>query len=968
MSVKTTGVRSGYATRLGLTAAASILAIAFAAPAAFAQDPAAPAPAADDDTVVITGVRASIQKGLSIKRRSVQVVDSVVAEDIGKLPDNNVVEALQRVPGVQVANRGNGEGSGLFIRGMPDITTTWNGRNIFTASGRQLELQDIPSNLTSRIDVYKTRAADQFEAGLGGQVDVFTRRPLDFKGMEFSVTGRAIYMDPADKINPNLSALVSNRWETGAGDVGALLNVSYASTQYRDENITAGAMFPYVAGPTLPPGSGAANLCIPPNPNGWVLYEKISPADCRAPNLATSDPSDLQQIWQAGSERGLSQAAGSTLRINGVDVPYFLTRDAIIATDLLGDRQRPAVNVALQWRPNADAEYTFEYAYEGYRNQYTQQMFFNFVDSWAPGYSTPVLYDGTNVVKSRSVVNGFAFTSGENTTQRTDTHIFALSGKWNLSDKLRLNADLTVVDSEFDSKFLALRAIAFPSALDIDFNAGDGVPSLNWGNNADAADPSKWFADWFYDNQDRREGSAKTLTLRGVYDTDGGFLKKISFGANFDSREASEFWRDQSGCLCGPALSTYPAGFTRTNEGFFEGEGDFVRSWVVVNGDWLRDNPDVVRAGVKAGNPSFRLGSELTLPMEFQVEENTTAAYVMGDFENTILGRPLYTQVGVRWTSVDTDMAFWDPVANAFVTDAASVSKFLPSLTLRYDATDDIRLRFNYGETLRRPAFTDLNPILRLTDDLSNVGYGSGAGGNPNLEPAYSKNLDIGFEWYFARDSLFSTTFFRREIEGLTVSIPNAVIDTRDGYPNTDLFIVTQPVNASDGVLQGAEFALTYFPKNLPGVLDGFGVQGSLTLLDSSQNIPIANLAGVIVDQAKTDFFGVSDTSYNVTLVYDKGPFDARLSYVWRDDWLRQNEARLFANPLGIWARDEGFLDFQFSYDVSEKLVLTFDATNILEQKAQGYYKFEDVGDPETNNFNTFLVPRTFAVGFRWKM
>lgn len=953
MSFKKTGIRSGYATRLGLTAAASLIAIACAAPVAFAQDSAPAADPAADEVVVVKGVRASIQSSLNIKRRAVQVVDSVVAEDIGKLPDNNVVEALQRVTGVQVANRGNGEGSGLFIRGMPDITTTWNGRNIFTASGRQLELQDIPANLISRIDVYKTRSADQFEAGLGGQVDVFTRRPLDFKGAEFSVAARAIYLDPADKINPNVSALVSNRWETGAGDVGALLNVSFASTQFRDENITVGAMFPYMTATA---------------PAGWVPYEKINPTDGRVPNLATPDPNDLLQIWQPGTERGLSQAAGAKFNFNGTDVPYMLTRDAVIATDLLGDRQRPAVNLAFQWRPNADAEYTFEYGYEGYRNQYTQQMLFTFVDWWGSNPSAPVFYDGTNVVKSRTVGNPFSFTSGENTTQSTDTHIFALSGKWNLGDKLRVNADLTHVDSEFNTQFIALRAIHVFDKVTIDFNADDGVPSMAYGNNADAANPALWNADFFYDSANRNEGSADTITVKGVYETGGNFFQKFSFGANFDSRNAAESRWFQQDCLCGPALSTYPAGFTRTNSDFYEGEGDFPRSWVVVNGDYLRDNRDEIRAGVKARVPSFKLGKDLAFVKNFDVTENTTAVYAMGDFENTILGRPLRTQVGLRYVDIKTDMVFTDEGTLAQTTDSAAVSQFLPSVTMRYDATDNIRLRFNYGETLRRPNFVDLNPILRLTDDLSNVGYGSGSGGNPDLAPTYSKNFDLGFEWYFASDSLFSTTLFRREIEGLVVPILNQITDTRAGYPNTDLFVVTQPVNASDGLLQGAEIALTYFPKNLPGLLDGLGFQGSLTLLDSSQNIPITNLQGVIVDQAKTDFFGVSDTSYNLTVVYDKGPFDARLSYVWRDDWLRNNEARLFANPLGIWARDEGFLDFQFSYDLNDRTVVTFDATNILEQKAQGYYKFENVGDPETNNFNTFLVPRTFAIGFRWKM
>ena len=942
-------------TKLGLTAAVSALAMGMGVHA-FAQD-AAPAAAPDDSTVVVvTGVRASVQKSLSIKRRSVQVVDSVVAEDIGKLPDNNVVEALQRVTGVQVANHGSGEASGIFIRGMPDITTTWNGRNIFTASGRQLELQDIPSNLISRIDVYKTRSADQFEAGLGGQVDVFTHRPFDFKGAEVSVAARAIYLEPANKVNPNISLLASNRWSTPIGEVGALVNLSYARTQFRDENITAGAEFPYM---TATPAAG------------WVPYEKIGSTDPRV----SENP-----IWLAGAEHGLPYAAGSTLKINGVDVPYVLTRDAVIATDLLGDRERPAANIALQWKPNADSEYNFEYAYEGYRNKITQRMLFTFVDWWGslgadPG-STVNLYPGTNIVKSRTVNFPFSFTSGENTTQSTDTNVFALNGKWHINDKLNLKADLSHVDSVFNTQFIALRATHVFDSVAVDFNAGGGVPSLKYGNNADAANPAMWNSDYFYDNANRNTGHSTALTVDGTYDADWGMLKKVSFGVHNDSHTATESRWFQDGCLCGPALSTYSPGFVTSNSGFFDGVGDFPRSWVVVNGDYLVSHADEIRRGVQAREPfrNIQTSENLHFTKNFDIDEKTTSAYVMGDFENQVFGKLLQTEIGVRSIQVNTDMIFTDETAaHNVTTGTAKAYKLLPSVTVRYDISHDMRLRFNYGETLRRPNFADVNPLLTLYDSLTPVPgqsfrpEGTGFGGNKDLKPTESKNVDVGYEWYFAPDSLFYTTVFRREIQGLVVPLVHLIHRTVPGYTATS-FLVNTPVNASDGVMQGAEIGSTYFPKNLPGLLNGLGVQGSITILDSSQNIPIANADGVVVEQAKNDFFGVSKLSYNVTLMYDRGPLNMRLSHVWRDDWLSRNEARLFANPVGIWQKAEGFTDFQLNYNVNDKMSFSVDATNIFNQKSQGYYKFGNAGNADITNFNTFLISRSFAIGLRWKM
>lgn len=888
------------------------------------------------DDVVVTGVRASVAKSIEIKRNSTQVVDTIVAEDIGKLPDNNVVEALQRVTGIQVGSRFQGEGSGLFIRGMPDSTTTWNGRAIFTAAGQTLALQDIPANLISRVDVYKTRAADQFESGLGGQVDVFSHRPFDFKGLEVSAALRGIYISPADKINPNVSLLLSNRWETGYGDVGALVNIAFNRTQFRDQNVTAGAMVPYF---TATP------------PAGFAPYEKV-------PN----------QFWSPGEDRGLPWTPGSTLRVNGADAPYVLTRDAVISTDLLGDRKRPAANVALQWRPNDNAEYTLEYAYEGYRNTLTQRMLFNFVDWWGgltPGDIAGVeFYPDTNVVKSRTVRDAFSFTSGDGTVQSTDTHIGAINAKWDLTPKFRVEADLSHVESEFDTQFIALRGTHVFDQVNVDFNESDGVPSLSFGNDADAADPTMWNADYFYDNAGRDKGTSTAFTLRSVYEADHGAFERLSFGVYRLHRNGSQSRWAQEGCVCGPALSTFDPDFVIYNDGFFDGEGNLPRRWVVPNAGYLRENADDIRRMVQAREPfrNVQLAANLAFTPDFTVEEDTLSMYVMADFNNEVLGRPLRSQFGLRHVAFDTSVEFAGNNA------APRASELLPSVTLRYDLTDDMRLRFNYGETLRRPEFGDLNPVRILTDDLSNTGYGSGTSGNPNLEPTHSKNIDFGYEWYFAPDSLFNVNLFRREIDGLVVRIRNQITDTDPRYPKTDTFVVTSPLNASDGVLQGAEIGLTWLPTNLPPMLDGFGVQGSLTVLDSSQNIPIPDATGVIVDQAESDFFGVSDFSYNLTLLYDRGPFNARLSYIWRDDWLRQNEARLFANPIGIWARSEGFVDMQLGYKINEKMSVTLDATNIFREKAQGYYAFEDVGNPQVSNFTTYRINSTVGVGLRWRM
>jgi TonB-dependent receptor len=179
------------------------------------------------DQFVVTGMRSSLIRAQEIKQNSMQLVDSIVAEDIGKLPDNTVAEALQRVPGIQVG-RGAGEVSSVLIRGLPNIGTTLNGHEIFTGVGRGVALQDLPAELIAGVDIFKTNAPDQIEGGIAGLIDIRLRKPLDFKGFEMAGGARGIYGDNAKKNSYTANALVSNRWKTGnGGEFGALFAASY---------------------------------------------------------------------------------------------------------------------------------------------------------------------------------------------------------------------------------------------------------------------------------------------------------------------------------------------------------------------------------------------------------------------------------------------------------------------------------------------------------------------------------------------------------------------------------------------------------------------------------------------------------------------------------------------------------------------------------------------------------------------
>lgn len=205
-------------------------------------DPAAPTQTADagevagedsDDMIVVTGLRQSLRSAQGIKRNSAQIVDVIVAQDIGKLPDLNVSDSLARITGVQV-DRSNGEAGRIRVRGLPDLTTTYNGREIFTAEVRNVATQDFPAGTVAALEVFKSTTAEQVEGGLAGIVNVRSRRPFDFEGLAINGSLNGTYADQSGSIDYNGNLLVSNRWETGAGEIGALVNVSYTQLNYLD--------------------------------------------------------------------------------------------------------------------------------------------------------------------------------------------------------------------------------------------------------------------------------------------------------------------------------------------------------------------------------------------------------------------------------------------------------------------------------------------------------------------------------------------------------------------------------------------------------------------------------------------------------------------------------------------------------------------------------------------------------------
>jgi iron complex outermembrane recepter protein len=929
-----------------------------AAATAPAADTTIPKPPTEEVTVleefIVPGIRGSAIKAIEVKRNSPQFMEAIVAEDIGKFPDSNVVESLQRISGVQVTDYGAGNITAVTIRGLPDVTTTLNGRNIFTASGLTLSLQDVPASLVNRIDVMKTRSAAQIESGMAGVIDIQTHRPFDFSGHKFSLAAKSTYQEQRDKWDPNISALASNVWKIGSeGKFGALVNVSYMTTSYRDQSATPGAQVPFANGAQPPPAW--------PEPYAR-LFPDVVP-------------------WTAGLLNGLPTAPGS--RISGVE--YVLARDAIFFNETKGQTKRPAANVSLQFAPDKNSEYTFELFYTGYRNKNFSNLLFSFVDwwvDWTPATLDVQLYPGTNIVKRRGYVGAvYSFTSGDYVTSQTDSLQYAFSGKWKISPDFNLRSDLVLQDSQYHRTNYFSRAYRnVRNDISVDFNAGDGVPAFRYldiaatpVNESNVADPSTWSVQddggvpEVWDQGFKNKGKAATFTADGDLLVDWGWIKKLKFGVRMDDRKASEASRfaeaDRLGANGGPislaALNTQFPGIVSVNNDFFDGRAAIPTSWASIDGEYAYNHREQLRSMYTWRNTSY-----WNLKETFNIDELTSAAYAQVDEMKTdIAGHKLTGQFGLRFVSIKTKMDFTNPAPLRYeqTHGEAKVSKLLPSAALSFEITKNFIARLGYGETIRRPNFGDLNPLITYNRDVSGIGYGTASGGNPDLKATTSKSIDLAFEYYFDEATTAHVALFDRKIDGLVVTTRRRVRYT-DSIGAYD-YILSQPTNASNGKLQGIEIGGTYFPKTLPGILKGLGVEGSYTHLKSSQDVPMFNDAGTLTGIRTQEFFSVSNDSYSGTLAYERSKFSARASYTWRSAFLHNNEAALFANPLGIYDSAQRSLTAQISYKITDNFVVTLEGTNLTDDIMHSYY---GENGATTNNFGNWIVGRTYSLGARY--
>lgn len=908
--------------KYGILSSASALAItlagaghALAQDASASQPPPAPGPSAtqgqtvtgaatqaptsDTTTVgeiVVTGLRRSLQSAQAIKRTAPQQVDAIVAEDIGKLPDIAVSDTAARIVGVQV-ERGGGEANRVLVRGLPNFTTTYNGREIFTAEARAVALQDFPAGAIAAVEVFKTSTADLVEAGLAGEINVRSRKPFDFPGLQVAGSFWEQYESRSKKYDPNGNLLLSDRWQTSMGEVGALINFSYTRLEYLD---STRSNTDYVAQ-------------VPIGPNGSIV---------RFP--------DIQRIDYGQ-----------------------------------GDRERPSINGALQWRPRPGLEFYAEALWQGFRNKVSDRELE--VPLWgASSYSNVVLQPGTNLVQSLTAVNPFRPDGFQGATYgETNTYQYAIGGKWD-SGPFHLSGDLAHTESKFlDSVYSFDTAYASPQTV----TANTGVSDLDKGPAfsyaADPTNPSTYIFRGFFDRQLIARGKDWQARLDGTYDLNNSFLSKLEFGIRYVDRDAhfedgSRYFYDEPARL---PLSAIPVDYHIGPSGFPSDDPATVRGYYTPTYESIRANISQLRAF-----SGFPQGAPPPDPaVTYSANEKSYAAYgqLRYDFN---AGVPIDGVIGIRGVRTELKVEGTDRIHQANGPDLfapSNVSKeytdWLPNVSARIHILSDLQLRLSYTKTRTRPDFAQYNPGLVVQPPSPSTPVLNASGGNPNLNPLKSDNYDASLEYYFARTGSAFVAVFRRDLNGFIQNYTQPVTD-----PILGALLVNRPYNTGQGRIDGVEAQVTSFLDfpQIPDWLHAFGLTANVTYLDAKTGFPAA-LGGSVT---QSPIIGVSKWTYNLDAFYERGPLSARLSYNRRGAYPSRFELR-GTDTYSEQTRAIDRLDFSLNYNINEHLTLTADATNLLKNPNVSYltYGFNGGTDPATFPRAVRYEESVYSLGLRFR-
>jgi TonB-dependent receptor len=925
---------------------------------ATAGDTAAAAGDTADQDIVVTGLRQSLATAQALKFNSDQFVDSITATDIGKLPDRNVAEALQRVSGIQIS-RSYGEGQGIAIRGLTQVKTELNGRDVFGGSGgRALSFEDVPSELLAGVDVYKDPSAKEIEGGIGGLVNLRTRMPFDEKGFLVSASMGANYYDLAKDARFNGSALVSKTWEnTGIGDFGVLVDVSYFEGVFRRDQAT---IEPYVP-VTGVPGYAGQTLTMPDGAGIQVTEGNRKRRGLYA--AAQWEPASNLQFY--------GTAFQSRYKIRTPNYSSFVTNST--STDYLNYMTPNPSGF------NFTSNGTFvSGGYRGFIPQYSGIV---------PGFPDYTRYVITQLNIQDNTQLAFS------TTKTTD---FAGGVKWQPTDRLHVDLDLQYeratahVESytSFAQRDLAGYTLDLSGDLPaISFQVPTGTPAIT--------DLSQYRVTALMDHLEASKATQKAARVDLEWDFEDSFLTSLQGGLRYTDRDAVNRSTPYNWTGALPRTVTNPDGTTSQvpvtltsalvpgvlspYSTLFDGDGANIVGQVPYISANLFDNAAAAFQSI--------VGRGLTTfgPLDVNRQsEKTYAGYAAAYFKFD-LGLPIDGNIAVRVVGTDTGasgttrLTYRADLLGTTQTTTAdspysvdqSYTKVLPSINLRAHVTDRLQLRGAASKGLARPDFSQLNPnrtlsvgYTALRDAAGNVtgyqvtsGGATGNSGNPLLKPLTTDQADLALEWNASRTTFLYGTVFYKKLKNFTFQTTRLETYAVPNQGDTS-FLVTEYVNGNRGTVKGAEIGGNTFFDFLPGPLSGLGVQANATYVDSSAPGATGTLQNG--QQVPTSLQGLSKWSYNIVGLYEKYGLSARAAYNWRSSYLADSAGN-GTGGIPIYNRAYGQLDASIAYNFTPKVSVTVDAINLTRSRYDSYQYYSQ------NPRNYELNDRRFGISFRMR-
>lgn len=908
-----------------------------------------------EEPIIVTGFRASLDAALNAKRDDRGIVDVVKAEDIGKFPDTNLAESLQRVPGV-VIDRDAGEGRAITVRGLgSDFTRVRiNGIEALATTGgtdssgganrsRGFDFNVFASELFNSITVRKSASANVEEGSLGATVDLQSARPFDYDGFRLAGSIKGRYNDLGRDIDPRAALLISNTFADGK--FGILASVAYSKRRLLEEGFS-----------TVRWDNGASS-------QGWC-----------APLGLTSQGTNGTQATCGPAAQGVNRLSNTPSAIaayveasNGANFHPRLPRYG----RLTHDQDRLGVTGSIQWAPSDSTTLTAEFLYSKLsatrQEDFLEAISFSRTATQGGKPQTSVVdtdYDANGAL-IYGVYNGVDIRS-ESRFDKLSTEFFqpTLTLEQRFGEHVRLNAKVGRADSKFRNPIQTTTTL---DALNvngyrIDFSANDRLPLITYPFDpavsggaltivgvpvvTSGTQPTTVTNTTTSEIRIRPQGANNRNDVAHVdlaWDVVpdqftvniGGDYKKYSF-------DTYEFRRvNQNDTIFAPSVAI--SSLTTMVNNFGRGldlPAGTITSWVIPDLNAIANAYDIycncIKSGPAGGPGDFTLSSITNgnaRGNNRRVEETDKSGYIMFDFDTELDGYTLRGNFGVRY--VETSLVaegYQATGGGTLVTVTNRYEDWLPSFNVSANFTDNFLVRLAAAQVMARPQLGNLNP----GGTISTTGTLSVTSGNPLLKPFRANTLDASFEWYHGKGAFIGVGLFYKDIGTYIQSLRTNVPYKETGLPMSllpsnftgdEVFQVTTPINTNGGTLKGFEINVQQPFDFLPGFLSNFGMTANYTRVESKIDYLISPTSAAVI---RDDLLNLSPESWNGTLYYDDGRLSARGSVAYRSGFLQRVPGQ---NNNDVEGKNSTLnVDAQIAYKINDRIEFTLEGVNLTDE------------------------------------